>query len=248
MSEPLDIIVPTLDNYDQVVSMISSVLKYDSYYPVRIIVVNNGNKELFDDPFFDNEKIVKVHVGENIGWEGALRKGLEQSTSEFVMFANDDIYIPEPSKDWLVKMIETFSDETVGAVGPATNVAMGQQNIFSQRSDFSEKGWYQVAYLIGFCLLLRRSALDKAGGVDDTLPGGDDIDLSIRLIDSGYKIVLNASTFVYHHGFSTGSRVHGDHTKKNGWNSLEMQERTNTALVKKHGLRRWHECLTSQKF
>jgi GT2 family glycosyltransferase len=242
----IDIICPTWNNYEQLTSFIGSVLRYNSIYPVRFIVVNNGEKEMSEQPFFQHSNITMLTPGENLGWEGGLKLGLEHSTSEFVMLANDDLYVPECSKHWLLELLQPFHDKNVGAVGPSSNVVMGQQNIFTERRLQSDGGFYEVPFLIGYCVLVRREALDKAGGIDDTLPGGDDLDLSIRIQDAGYSLVMSAKTFVYHHGFQTGTRVHGDHTKPNGWNSTEMTENTNMALIRKHGLKRWYQCLYSQ--
>jgi SAM-dependent methyltransferase len=49
--------------------------------------------------------------------------------------------------------------------------------------------------------------------------------------------------FVYHHGFKTGERVHGLASQTNGWNSFEKYHRTNTALIKKHGLKVWWDTM-----
>lgn len=243
INEPVDIIIPTFNNFDQLASMISSVAQYRLIYPVHFIVVNNGEPEMSDHPFFKNDIITVLTPKKNLGWEGALKLGLKHSKSEFVMFANDDIYIPEVSKFWLSRMLQPFHDKNVAAVGPCTNVAMGQQNIFSYRDAHSSNSVYMVPYLIGFCMLVRRSALDAVGGVDDTLPGGDDLDLSIRFRKAGFVLAFDCRTFVWHYGFSTGNRVFGDHTRPNGWNSQEMTEKTNMALIKKHGLKEWYNCL-----
>lgn len=245
LREAIDIIVPTWNNFEQLTEMVSSIARYRLIYPIHFIIINNGEPEISNQPFFDSDCITVLTPKKNLGWEGGLKLGLENSTSEFVMFANDDIYLPECSKLWLNKLLQPFHDKTVGAVGPITNVAMGMQNIFARRQAHNPDSYYAAPYLIGYCVLLRRSALDAVGGVDDTLPGGDDLDLSIRLWDGGYKTVIAANTFVWHHGFSTGTRVYGDHTKPGGWNSQEMTEKTNMALIRKHGLRRWYNCLHS---
>ena len=102
-------------------------------------------------------------------------------------------------------------------------------------------------FLIGYCILVRREALDKAGGVQDMEHGGDDIDLSIRLRKAGYILVSRRTEFVYHHGFQTGERVHGKPNQANGWNSREMIENTNMELIRKHGFLEWWETLVQQK-
>jgi hypothetical protein len=245
-NQRVDILIPSWNNVDQLMGAIASIDRYSKLYPIRFIVINNGVDEIAELPFLQQDNILVLNPKDNLGWEGALKLALEHSDSEFVMFMNDDVFLPEFSKNWITKLLLPFQDPSVGAVGPASNVVMGQQNIFTMRQSQSWKGWYEVPFLIGFCVLMRRSALDAAGGVDDSLPGGDDLDYSIRLRDAGYTLVHDASTFLWHYGFSTGTRIHGGADKSNGWNSKEMSERTNTALIKKHGLRKWHDTLTGR--
>lgn len=91
-------------------------------------------------------------------------------------------------------------------------------------------------------MFVRRSDLEAAGGIDDTLPGGDDFDLSIRLRKLGKKLAICRDAFVFHHGFKTGERLRGGPDKPGGWNSQEMSDRTNMALIRKHGFSEFHQC------
>ena len=156
------------------------------------------------------------------------RKDGEQDASfKGLGFINDDIYVPPASRHWARMLLENFRTPAVGAVGPTSNVVMGAQNIFMPGMG---PHTLDVPYLIGFCVLVRRSALDAVGGIDETLPGGDDIDLSIRLRRAGYRLQARRDVFIFHHGFKTGERVHGAY-----WNSADMLERTDHALIGKHG-------------
>jgi SAM-dependent methyltransferase len=112
---------------------------------------------------------------------------------------------------------------------------MGVQNIWNGMPS----AIYDTTFLIGFCMLVRREALDKAGGVQDMEFGGDDLDLSIRLRKSGYVLLARRDIFVYHHGFQTGNRIHGDHNAFNGWNSRNMTDNVNMELIRKHGFLEW---------
>ena len=80
---------------------------------------------------------------------------------------------------------------------------------------------------------MKRGAMIRL--VSTTLPGGDDIDLSIRLRQAGYTLVCDRRAFVYHYGFRTGERVHGDRTVPGGWNSPQMIAATRDTLIAKHG-------------
>jgi len=116
---------------------------------------------------------------------------------------------------------------------------MGWQNIWAG----PWSGSFPVPFLIGFCMILRRSALEEAGGIDDSAPGGDDLDISIRLQNAGYDLVCFKNGFVYHHGFQTGIKLHGGPDQVGGWNSPQMTERTNDWLIRKHGFLKWWKAL-----
>jgi len=239
MPEPVTILIPTYQNVDQLRECVFSILNYATIWPVKIIIINNGQAPLAE--MYTTIEHVKVITAEkNLGWEGGLKEGLKYVTTEYVMFANDDIFIPRSSSTWLrdlVRSMNTYKD--FGAIGPSSNVVMGPQNIFSPPNSQG----FLAQFLVGFCVLFRRKALEEVGGVDDTLPGGDDLDYSIRLRKAGWKLAVQKDVFVYHHGFQTGNKLHGDHTVANGWNSPQMTERTNTAIIKKHGFMAWWETL-----
>lgn len=234
----LSIIIPTFNNFEYLRPCLESILtNITALNLFHIYVVNNGHKNSCD--WVNHKQVTVLQPGENLGWEGALKLGLEQSSEPFVLFLNDDTFIPPSSKLWVNKLMQPFVDPKVGAVGPASNVVMGLQNIFTQTpiSIFTTK------YLIGFCFMVRRSAIMEVGGIDDTLPGGDDLDMSIRLRQGGYKLIAYKDVFVYHHGFKTGARIHGNEQQTNGWNSFEMMEKTNHAIIKKHGFMAWWDCI-----
>lgn len=234
--ETVDIIIPTMDNLEQLSACVSSILSTRTIHPVRVIVVNNGSDRV-ENVLVNDPDIVKViNPGKNLGWTGGLEEGLKHSDSEYVMFANDDIYIPLSSYRWMSQLARHLHVwPKMAAVGPATNCAMGGQNIWAREASFT----LTPTFLIGFCMLVRRSALDEVGGIDTNFPTGDDIDLSIRFLKANYILQVDRTVFVYHHGFQTGNRLYGDHTKPGGWNSAKMTEDTNRMLINKHGFKAW---------
>lgn len=238
MTALIDILLVTYDSPQYLLPCIQSILDAPSAVGLkRIIVINNGHSSL-EASIPKSPEIVFLQMEKNLGWEGGLKKGLEFSKAPFVMFMNDDTFVPPSNGYWLNKLLRHFKHEEVGAVGPSSNCVMGAQNIFS--GDPHEVS--RSSFLIGFCALFRREALDKVGGVDDTLPHhGDDIDLSIRLRKSGYELLIDRTVFVYHHGFKTGQREHGSY-----WNSGEMQEKTNHYLIRKHSLTDFWKTISGQ--
>ena len=232
------VVIPTFNNNKYLVPCLNSILSpLMTEDLMHVYVVNNG--EAVNMQAIDHPKVTILQQKENLGWEGGLKKGIEASTEELILFMNDDTFVPISNTRWINHLVNHFADPQVGAAGPSSNCVMGAQSIFVG----TPLDVIPVNFLIGFCMLVRRSALEQVGGVDDTLPGGDDLDLSIRLRKAGYKLICDKNAFVYHHGFKTGERVKGGPETVGGWNSVQMMERTNFALMNKHGLRAWIECM-----
>lgn len=240
--EPLvTIIIPTFNNAEYLRPCIVSLLRNRATAGLfKILVVNNGHPDSCD--YLKGESDVQViNAPSNLGWEGGIDFGLKNSKSQFVVFMNDDTLVPNTSRMWIHRLLNHFKNPKVGAVGPSSNTVMGFQNIFVDLP-FEV---FESKFIIGFCAMIRRSAFEEVGGMDMSLPGGDDLDWSIRLRDTGYKVLVDRSVFIYHHGFKTGERVNGSASATNGWNSYEMYHKTNTALIKKHGFKKWREVMKS---
>ena len=102
INTPIDVIIPTYENPDQLLQCLTSIYATSGKRPCNIIVVNNGPVNLF--PMQEKYGFKLLMPEKNLGWTGGLAYGLKHSKSEFVMFANDDIYIPQSSSMWLHNM------------------------------------------------------------------------------------------------------------------------------------------------
>lgn len=238
MKESVDIIIPTLDNLKQLQQCIESVLRTQHEYPLRVIVVNNGNFPL--ERFLPKEVVVLNPAG-NKGWTGGLKVGMEftlssSEPSTYVVFLNDDTYVPPCSVSWLRDMVRVLeSTPLCGAIGPSSNCVSGSQNIWNR--PFGHL--MEVPFLIGFCKMVRREALEEVGGIDERWVHGDDLDLSLRMRGAGFGLMCLKSLFIYHHGFQTGERLFGGSGKEGGWNSRTQIEDTNISIIKEHGFLNW---------
>ena len=234
------IIIPTWNNHQYLESCLKSLLNTNIANLFHIYVVNNGHPNSCDFIERDHHLITVLQTnGENLGWEGGLKLGVEKSKEPYILFLNDDTYFPQSSIWWAHQLLSDLSRPEIGAVGPSTNVVMGSQNIFIPITT----PLIEVNMLIGFCILIKRKVLEEAGGIDDSLPGGDDLDISIRIRKAGYKLLADRRVFIYHHGFTTGERVKGKPQDVNGWNSYEMKEKTDNAIIRKHGFREWFDVI-----
>jgi len=235
----VNIIIPTYNNLDYFLNCITSVAKF-TIAPYRFKIVNNGADELKNYVEIVNDKNVErldlakseiLSPGRNLGWAGGINYARDyiDAQCDYILLMNDDVEILPAHFSWLFRLATVLdNDSEVGAVGPSSNIVMGPQNIAIKNIPLR----LVVKYLIGFCVLIRRNVFDLINWMDESLPGGDDLDWSIRIRKNGFKLVARRDVFVLHHAFKTGIAVYGDY-----WNSPEMIEKTNTALIQKHGFK-----------
>ena len=232
----VEIIIPTYQNAYWLKRCIQSLSDAKMPEISKVHIVDNGG-DFYESAYFCPGITLSVSKpGRNLGWTSALTSVMPHVKSEFVLLLNDDTEF-ERLPDRLALMLRHFRDPKVAAVGPATGIAMGAQAIPGPDIE-------RVKVLIGFCMLLRKSALDEIGGLDESFPnGGDDFDVCIRLADAGYKLVLDRRVFVYHHAFKTGQRLFGKANIPGGWNSQEMATDVYARIERKHGRERLLEML-----
>ena len=244
MSDPiLTIAIPTYKNFKQLVDCLFTLNRFNEY-PFKVVVVNNGPERDPDGTLFAEQLQsavgfpVKVLQAEhNLGWAGGINRAFEQEcdTPLFCMCNDDVVFIPQFGFfQALCKPLLEY--DNVGAVGPSSNFVMGSQSIFDHRSHYM----HETTLLIGFCMVVKSQLFAEIGGLDEGLPGGDDLDLSILIRQAGYRLIVNRTCFLFHIGSQTGAKVHGGY-----WNSQTQQDQTNNALIRKHGVRAWYDTLQS---
>lgn len=182
--------------------------------PFEIIIFNNEAREetnkflkKFHSNFSKNKnckgfKIIK-HT-QNMGWTGGLELGIQASKGEYVCLSNDDLIY---EKNWLSKMLRHFR-RGVALIGPTSDFVSGLQDVrHVNAGDYEEK----VNFLIGFCILAKRMALDSIiGGPEQHyidprfFPGGsEEIDLCYRLAKKGWNMFIAKNVFIHHFGNRT---------------------------------------------
>ena len=140
-----------------------------------------------------------------------------QRPEEIVLLLNNDTIV---SKGWLEALLSLFKEHPeVGLVGPMSNYVAGPQLVtpipysnieqmrrFTRKWSDTHKGQTEECFrLVGFCLLMRRSAIDRIGGLDEQFGLGnfEDDDLCIRAAMAGFKARISKEVFIHHTGSQT---------------------------------------------
>ena len=228
------IVVPTWSNVKYLVCCLESLFDLTREADFRVVVVDNGSTDQTQEYLGDVKKRhgVIVHRNEtNLGFVKAMNQGLGYAApGDDILWLNDDVQIVDGL--WLKKMSNLLQAKGVGAVGPTSNFVMGLQQ-FSLSPQIPYSG-HSANFLIGFCLLVSAEAFARVGLLDERFGfgGNDDLDFSIRLRDAGYNLVIDRSTFVYHYGCKSISRIGGYEV---------VEKETRPKLVEKWGQARVDE-------
>ena len=225
----VDVIIPTCDSDVLLKQCLASILTCTGV-PMTVHIVNNGKAIVnpLQGPFTGMSHLYNVE--RNLGWIGGINYCKDKVKGPYVLFLNDDARILEYDGGWLRRLMLPFHlYDNVGAVGPTSNAVAGTQYINS--AQFLPQR-HTTNFLSGFCLLTRKDVLDEVGWLDESLSGGDDVDLSMRLLQLGRILVVARDVFVIHQYGQTGKRLYGSY-----WDSADHYDNIQHDLIAKHGLK-----------
>lgn len=239
MKPQVEIIIPTYNNNRIALSCYQSIMAFTAA-SFRVNFIQNGKEEI---NFLPNEETGFVlnrtfKPGENLKWTNAINFMRDKVEGEFVLMMNDDTLVLDHDNGWLSRLLIPFRDEKVAASGPISNFAMGVQNLFLRGLSTNHQR-FENSVLSGFCMLVRKSALDEVDWLDETFQdGAEDVDLSFKLRDAGYKLAVCRDVFIYHHGSATAKREYGE-----WWNSREYSDEQSMKMMRKWGVSKYHELI-----
>ncbi|NTU93696.1 MAG: glycosyltransferase [Chlorobiaceae bacterium] len=117
-------------------------------------------------------------LGRNSGWKSGA--------SPFVQFLDSDTIL-DPT--WLRKAVDAMQERSIGAVAGLRRELHPERTVYNWIGDIEWNGPPGEADCFGGDVLVRRSALEATKGYDEVLVGGEDPELSRRIIRAGWRII-----------------------------------------------------------
>lgn len=212
-------IILTFNKLDVTKACIESIRKYTKSGTYEIIVVDNNSTD-GTRAWLKEQNDMKIILNEeNLGFPAGCNLGIKvaEKENDILLLNNDTVLTPR----WLDNLkIALYSSDDIGAVGPTSNCVANQQSIefpygedidamirFADGINISNpRKWESKLLLIGYCMLIKRSAFIDVGEELDELysPGNyEDCDLALRMIEKGYKLLICRDTFIHHIGSAT---------------------------------------------
>ena len=220
----VDIVIPIYNAFDFTKKCIETVIENTDLKEHTLVLVNDKSPDEKILPML--QKFVKdyselnielIDSKQNQGFVKSVNIGMSHSKNDVVLLNSDT----EVTKNWLNKMIETaYVSENVATVTPLSNNATlaSVPNFLEENTipnyinleeyaklieECSYKAYPELTTAHGFCMYIRRDAIDEVGLFDSETFGkgyGEENDFSYRCIRKGLVNLLCDNTFIYHKG------------------------------------------------
>lgn len=207
------IIILTYNQFNYTKTCIESIRKYTKEKTYEIIIVDNNSTDETKEWLKTQKDLKIIYNDENLGFPKGCNQGIEfASVDNDILLLNNDTIV---TSNWLENLkICLESDINIGAVGAVCNQNENRQGVSftyenmedMQRLAFQNNvsdvnRWEEKVFLIGFCLLIKREVIQKLKQLDEGYSPGyiEDNDLSLRIIQAGYKLMLCHDCFIHHY-------------------------------------------------
>lgn len=196
----ISILLPVYNDGSLVESTVESLLQQNYSGSMSIILINDGSTdktaEILDSLEKSHKQIKFINLKKNIGKAGALNEGLKYCTTDIIITVDADCWV---KSDGIKNLVTRYLSDPSN-----TKAVAGVILIKNSRENWITKA-QEWDYFLGIAAVKRiqslfqgtlvaqgafslydRSALIKVGGWPHTV--GEDIVLSWKLLDQGYRL------------------------------------------------------------
>lgn len=204
-----------------------SVIENSKGENIKIIVADNGSTDQSISYLIQNFPSIQIiDLKENYGFAEGYNRALKQVEADYFVLLNSDVKV---SKNWISPCIKLFEkDNKIAAIQPKI-LSFNEPSSFEYAGaagGFIDKFGYpfcqgrilnqlekdnhqynestQIFWATGACMFVKADTFKTIGGLDgDFWAHMEEIDLCWRLKNSGFKIVYEPQSVIYHLGGGT---------------------------------------------
>lgn len=226
-SDKVFIIVLNWNGYKDTLNCIKSLMKYKKQNHEIVVVDNNSEDNSVEKLRHDFPGLKILETGSNLGYAGGNNVGIKFALdhgADYLFILNNDCTIDSKCLD---KIIEPFSDHRVGVVQPVIYYSDEKRKVWVKgfninwkkrsldkilfNTPLSKKDVYQVGWVTGAAMFIKREVVEKAGFIpDEYFMFSEDIEWSLKIRLAGYKLMVSKKAKVFHKvgsSFGRGSNL-----------------------------------------
>jgi len=225
----VSIVLITHNRVNLLLDAVESLLAKTVQTPLEIIIVDNGSTDGTAQIVQERYPRVRlISLTKNLGVSGGRDVGIQEAQYELVLFMDDDALLESDcAVDLVSQFFVTNSDVAVLAfsiVNDMTGTILSHEFPKRGHSLCNTEVMQDVAYFVGCGFCLRRSVYQLVGGFcRDMMYGPEEVDLSFRILEAGYRIVYTPDITIRH-------RTSPQFRRKGVWFRNEMQARVLLAV------------------
>lgn len=210
--QPLvSVVIPCYNAHKYIGQTLDSV-RAQTYRNIEIIVIDDGSSDPITIDCLDHlEKSIRVVRQANQGLPSARNAGFRAAIGEYVLPLDADDWL---EKDAIERLLMALQNNQQAAYAFAYMRMEGEgEGVLAKQYNFFEQLFLNQ---LPYCLLLRKTAWQHAGGYDELMRYGyEDWEFNIRLGEGGlHGVVVPAPLFHYRISsagmlLTTSNKVHG---------------------------------------
>jgi|SRR5437867_6170890 len=208
----VSVIVPVYNAQETIRDCIDSLLELN--YPkenLELIFVNNASTDKTHEVLKQYSNDIRIMYEAKRGPAAARNKGILNARGEVVAFTDSDCVV---DRDWLLNLIQPLRNCRVGIVGgtilskrPHNAIEGFGEYIHDHNKAINE---YKPPYAITMNWTSRLCVLKEMNLFDESFIRCEDVDLSYRILQSGYILAFQPQAIVRHRNESTYSGLFGE--------------------------------------
>lgn len=218
----VSIIIPTKDKSKYLQRCITSIQELTNYKNYEFIIVDSGSQEAITQQYYSNisqnSNIHFTNYSGEFNFSAALNLGAIHAHGDVLLFLNNDTEVIDGH--WLEELARWAERPEVGIVGAKllfpdrtiqhAGIVIGMEghgsHVFGgvregHHGPFGTVDWYRdYSAVTGACMAMRREVFEQVGGFDEDYQlVFSDIEICLRVIDAGYRVVYTPFARLIHH-------------------------------------------------
>ncbi|OGO10983.1 MAG: hypothetical protein A2030_06840 [Chloroflexi bacterium RBG_19FT_COMBO_50_10] len=224
----VSIIILSRDQVGWLKRCIDSILTQTTYPHYEIILIENNSRERETFSYYEQLKSipqVKVFIhNQAFNYSAFNNWGVQHAQGDLLLFLNNDIECIDPG--WLDELARwacrpevgivgaklLYPDHTIQHAGLVVGLEGHANHIFAGCQEgyggiFGSVEWYRdYSAVTGACMMMRKAVYEQVGGFDENyLLAFNDIEICLRTIQAGYRVVYTPFARLIHHEGATRS-------------------------------------------
>ena len=228
----LSIIIVSWNVQDMLADCLRSIDQYHGTLEIETIVIDSASSDGSAEMVKTNFPDVTLHPQtENVGFVRGNNIGLKVAAGRYLMLLNPDTQVHAHALQKLVALLDEQSE--VGIVGPHTLNPDGTHQSTRRRfpsimtglfestwlqklapldsfyvRDLPDAGTFDVDWVQGSALMMRREVYEKIGGLDESyVMYFEELDWCKRAKKAGWRVLYVGDAYITHHGGGSADQV-----------------------------------------